>query len=180
MQLLSLVMSAVMAIAAPIGDAPAPSLVSDLHRALMAPDRRVRAKDTRVSAALLDGIRRSRTFADLVAALERSDVIAYIELAPNLPTTTQGRLALVSKSRDHRYVRIQVQAFLALDHTISIIGHELQHALEIAGAPNVYDESTMRKFYERIGVGRTDMHGFDTEAARVAGDQVRLELRRVS
>jgi hypothetical protein len=77
-------------------------------------------------------------------------------------------------------VRIQVQAFLALDHTISIIGHELQHALEIAGAPNVYDESTMRKFYERIGVGRTDMHGFDTEAARVAGDQVRLELRRVS
>jgi hypothetical protein len=179
MLLLSLVMSMVFAIAAP-GDAPAPSTVIDLHRALLTPDSRVRARDARASTALLDGVRRSRTFAGLVAGLERSNVITYIELVPGLPPTTEGRLMLASSGKSQRYVRIQVQAFRSPDHIISVIGHELQHALEIAGAPDVYDQSTMRKFYERIGVGRMDVHGFDTEAARLAGDRVRLELRRAS
>src|SRR5688572_32365803 len=113
MQLLSLVTSVLFAISAPTGDAPPASTVNDLHRALLTPDRRVRAKDPRVSAALIDGVRRSRTFADLVAGIERSNVIAYIELVPNLPTTTEGRLVLLSKNSVHRYVRIQVRSFLS-------------------------------------------------------------------
>ena len=180
MHLMPLVMSAVMTAAAPTGDAPSPSHVLDLHHALSSPDRRVRSRDSRVTSALFEGVRRSRTFADLVAAIERSDVIAYIELTLDLPTTTEGRLMLLSKSSGHRYVRIQVRSMLPLDQVISIIGHELQHALEIAGAPEVRDGSTMKKLYERIGAGQSHTLGFDTEAARIAGDRVRGELRKVS
>jgi hypothetical protein len=180
MQLLSLVMSAVMAIAAPIGDAPAPSTVRDLHRALIAPDRRIRTVDARVTAALYEGVRRSRTFGALVAGVERSNVIAYIELLHELPPTTNGRLALVSKKSEHRYVRIQVRAFLAPDHIISVIAHELQHALEIAAAPSVVDDASLRKFYKRIGAGTSNASGFDTDAARAAGERVRGELRRAT
>lgn len=180
MQLLSLVMSVVMAVAAPVGDAPAPSTVRDLHRALSGPDRRVRTAHPRITAALFEGVRRSRTFAGLVAELERSDVIAYVELAAHLPPLTEGRLMLVSKGGGTRYLRIQIRSTLPHDQMISLIGHELQHAVEIAGAPGVRDETTLKRFYERIGVGRTDVHGFDTDAARVAGDRVRGELRRAS
>jgi hypothetical protein len=122
MHLIPLVMSGVMAVAAPTGDAPAPSIVTHLHRALTAPDRRVRAVTTRVTSALLEGVRRSRTFAGLVAGVEQSNVIAYVELVLDLPPTTEGRLMLLSKSSGQRYVRIQVRATLSPDQIISTIG----------------------------------------------------------
>lgn len=178
--LMPLVMSAVMGIAAPAGDAPAPPTVSHLHHALTAPDRRVRGASPRVTSALFDGVRRSRTFAGLVAGVEQSNIIAYIELVLDLPPTTDGRLMLLSKTSGHRYVRIQVRTTLSPDQIISTIGHELQHALEIAEAPGVCDEKSMRRFYQRLGAGASHTLGFDTEAARVAGDRVRVELRRVS
>jgi hypothetical protein len=180
MQLLSLVMSAVMASAAPAGNAPASSTVLDLYRALTSPERRVRTHDARVASALFDGVRRSRTFADLIAALEGSNVITYVELVQQLPPLVEGRLALASKGNAQRYVRIQVRATLPADMMISTIGHELQHAIEIARAPSVRDEAGLRKLYQQIGVGRSDVNGFDTEAARVAGEQVKRELRAFS
>ena len=59
-----------------------------------------------------------------------------------------------------------------------MLGHELQHALEIAQAPGVQDEASMRRYYERAGAGRSHERGFETRAAQDAGRQVRLELRR--
>jgi hypothetical protein len=180
MHLLSLVLSAVMAVAAPAGDVPAPSTVRDLQRALTAPERRVRTRDARIASALFEGVRRSPTFADLVATLDRSNVITYVELSHTLPSQTEGRLMLLSRGGSPRYVRIQVRATLSPDHMIALLGHELQHAVEIAGAPGVHDDASMRTFYQRIGVGRTDVHGFDTDAARLAGETVRRELRKFS
>jgi len=176
----SLVLNVVMAVASSAGDVPTPSTVHDLQRALSAPERRVRTRDPRVASALFEGVRRSRTFADLVASLEGSNVITYVELSHTLPSQTEGRLMLLSKGGKQRYLRIQVRSVLSPDDMISVIGHELQHAFEIASAPAVHDEAAMRKLYERIGVGRTDVHGFDTDAARLAGETVRRELRRFS
>jgi hypothetical protein len=180
MQVLSLVMSAVMSVSAPGGNAPPPSAVRDLHLALASPDRRVRTTDARITSALFEGVRRSRTFADLVTAVQRSNVIAYIEFAHQLPPLVEGRLALVSKGAGQRYIRIQVRSMLPRDMLISTIAHELQHAIEIAEAPGVRDDASMKQLYHRIGVGRSDVQGFDTDAARLAGARVRRELRELS
>jgi hypothetical protein len=176
--LMLLVLSAVTSVAAPEKDSQTRSIASQIHRALSAPDRRVRAVGDRVTVALREGARRSRTFARLLAALDRSDLIVYIELTYDLPPVTEGRLMLASKTGAHRYVRIQIRATLSPDEIITVIGHELQHAVEIADARTVHDEPSLRQFYERAGVGRSHGLGFDTEAARDAGYRVRYELRR--
>ena len=57
-------------------------------RAMMTSDRRhLRAVDKRVSDAIADGLGRSATFASLVIALDRSDVIVYIETSRTMPSS---------------------------------------------------------------------------------------------
>jgi hypothetical protein len=175
MPLMALVMSAVTAITAP--DAPRPP-DARLQRALTAPNRHVRTFDRRIVDALFTGMRRSTTFGGLVAMLDASDVIAYIELKHDLPSGTNGRLTMLSNSRAQRYVRIQVRTLLPPDDMIATIAHELQHAVEIAAASSVYDATTMRKFYEVAGAGRSTAIGFETQQAQDAGRRVRKELRK--
>jgi hypothetical protein len=57
------------------------------------------------------------------------------------------------------------------------IAHELQHAVEIVGWPDVVDSATMYAAYTRSGLDRGGEH-LDTDAAIRAGDERRAELRR--
>ena len=52
---------------------------------LASPHCHVRAMDRRVADALADGLRRSPTFASLFAAINRSDVMVYIESMHGMP-----------------------------------------------------------------------------------------------
>ena len=177
MQLLSLVIGAVIGLAAPGGEPSRVKLVHPTHRALVKADRRVRTMDSRVSAALFSGVTRSRTFASLIDTLDRSDVIVYIELQHELPRAIDGRLLLASRAGGLRYVRIQLHSRLGQDHMIAVLGHELQHAIKIAEAPEIRDEASLRRYYQRAGAGMSDGVGYDTQAARIAGDTVKRELR---
>lgn len=177
MQLLSLVIGAVISLAAAGGEPSTVRLVHPAHRALVKADRRVRTVDSRVRSTLFNGVVRSRTFASLVDAIDRSDLIVYIELQHELPRALEGRLVLASKAGGQRYVRIQLHARLAQDQMIAVLGHELQHAVEIAGAPEIRDEGSLRRYYQRAGAGMSDSAGYDTQAARDAGDMVKRELR---
>ena len=149
----------------------------DPSSALSAPDRRVRSTDRRIVKLLHMGMERSKTFAELVTALNTTDVIVYIERVPTLPTTLAGRLLLLPITRNQRYLRIQVRGDLSPVELISLIGHELRHALEIAEHPGVRDDSAMTALYQRIGHPSTGaLHTYDTQAAQTAGRQVRMEL----
>jgi hypothetical protein len=176
MELLAIVIGAAMALAAPGSASPVPAF-SHIQRALVKPDRHVRSADPRVTTALFDGVRRSRTFAALIDALDRTDVIAYVDLAHELPRAARGRMLLASSANGIRYVRIQIHTFLAPDEIIAVLGHELQHALEVAGRPDIQDEASMRRFYTRAGAGVSDANGYETPAARTAGDLVKREVR---
>jgi hypothetical protein len=59
---------------------------------------------------------------------------------------------------------------------VSRLGHELQHAVEIADAPCVRDSQDVARFY--LETGDADMGGtrYDSAAARAAGERVREEL----
>lgn len=161
-----------------------PALVStvlsgpiDTASLLSAPDRRVRSTDSRIAQLLRVGVERSPTFAELMQSLNRTDVIVYIERTRELPRTLAGRLLLLPMAGPHRYLRIQVRGDLPQRELIALIGHELRHALEIADEPAVRDASTMLTFYQKIGHPTTGtLHTYDTDAAQLAGQRVRVEL----
>jgi hypothetical protein len=138
--------------------------------------RHVRAVDTRIAGAIADGLRRSTTFAQLVLALDRSDVIVYIETARSMPSSLAGRMLIAPGPAGHRYLRIQVGAAPRGNELIALVGHELQHALEVAESPGVRDEPSLIALYEAISHGERGRHRYDTMAAQNAGRKVRLEL----
>ena len=57
---------------------------------------------------------------------------------------------------------------------VGILGHELQHAVEVADAEDVTSAEGLGRLYRRIGVG-TGPGMYDTEAARQTGYEVRAE-----
>jgi hypothetical protein len=159
--------------AAPYAPSAAPKFDASM---LTRSDRRVRTTNTRIQELLHQGAARSRTFAGLIAALNHTDVIVYIEIVPDLPRSVAGRLLLVPLAGSQRYLRIQVLPEAVARDAIALIGHELRHALEIAEAPHVRDQREMIKLYERIGQPNIGVHTYDTVEAQVAGRQVRAEL----
>lgn len=144
--------------------------------ALTAPGRRVRATNERMATLLASGVQRSRTFADLVMQLHRSDVIVYVETTFALPPGTNGRLFFQDGSGSSRYLRVQVLTTLSRDDMIGVIAHELRHALEVAADRSVVNSATLMALYTRIGHLSAGTQSFDTDAANVTGRQVRSEL----
>ena len=137
---------------------------------------RVRPQDGRTATLLLEGIQRSDTLRSLVEQLEHRDVIVYLETEPRLKGHLAGRLTWLAATRAFRYVRVAISPDLTGASAIGTLGHELHHALEVANEPSIVDDKTLDEFYRRTGI-RTQTHrsSWDTEAARIAGDEVRRE-----
>ena len=155
--------------------APQPAIASP-HELLLSTGRRVRSPEPRLTTLMIEGVRRSRTFAELVAQVHRSDLIVYVESSPQLPADTLGRIRLQTIAGGQRYLRVQVRAMLTADQTIAVLGHELRHALEVAGDRSVVDDDGVRGLYRRIGRLTSGPDGYETEDARVTGSRVRAEL----
>jgi hypothetical protein len=175
--LLSVLVTGTLACADPTATAiTAPSIPTPAQMLLQAPDRRVRATDPRVQALLVEGIRRSATFRSLLTELNRTDVIVYIERLMTLPKETLGRLTIVPIAGPQRYLRIHIRGDLTVNEAIALIGHEMQHALEVAGHTDVKDAGGLIRLYERIGHPSGGEHVYDTTAAQDTGRRVRREL----
>ena len=139
------------------------------------PGSHVRGASPRMMQLLEQAIVRSPTFAALVAAIDRTDVIVHVEEVPKLGHGIEGRLTFVCAAGGVRYLRAQVRAGRGAVDTMSVIGHELQHALEVAEHETVRDEKSFAALYVRIG-DRPVLEHFDTAAAREAGRRVRRDL----
>jgi hypothetical protein len=153
-----------------------PSLPTTRAALLESPFRHVRTTNTNVQRLLETGVDKSPTFASLLGRLNASDVIVYIEQTTSMPKTLEGRLLLMPLANQQRYLRIQITRYGSPDELIALIGHELRHAIEVADAPDVRDETALERLYRRIGVGSAAQHSYDTDAARTIGRQVRKEL----
>jgi hypothetical protein len=143
---------------------------------LDAPTRHVRTTDRNVDRLIRIGVSRSPTFASLISHLNATDVIVYIEAVPTLPTTLAGRLILMPMANNQRYLRIQILLSGTQNELVSLIGHELRHAVEVADVPNVRDEAALVDLYRRIGTRSSDPHNYETDAARDTARTVRREL----
>ena len=140
---------------------------------------RVRPGDGRSAALLIEGLERSATIRSLVNRLESSDVIVYIQRQPLLRNGLAGGVTWISTAGGYRYVRVSWSPELSTSLAISTLGHELQHALEIANEPSIVGAETMEEFYRKTGITAADHSGYDTLAARDCGQAVRREIAGV-
>jgi hypothetical protein len=139
---------------------------------------RLRLTDPRLEQVVGRGRRQSPSFQALLDQLEATDVVVYVECA-RLPSRVDGQLTFVTAAAGTRYVLVRIAWDLPLARKIAILGHELQHALEIARSPDVVTAETMAAAYRRFGFTRNrgDLRvDFDSVAAIDAGMTIWREL----
>jgi hypothetical protein len=125
---------------------------------------------------LRQGLERSETLRNMVEQLGHYDVIAYVQVQPALSPGLAGALTWMSATGTFRYVRISLNPALSMETLIAALGHELQHALEVAMAPEIRSVRSLEAFYSRHGTNAREHRGWDTVAAQDAGETVRREL----
>lgn len=141
---------------------------------------RVRAVDPAASRLLERGLLLSPTFQTLVTTLERSDVFVYIEAA--MPRRVRGLKCLRGETRvaastlGGRFLRITITVPDADSGLLATLGHELQHVVEIAAAPDVTDDSHRVLYYRQHGIS-VGGQARCTLAAQEAGARVKAEIR---
>jgi hypothetical protein len=148
----------------------------DLYKVQATPRRGVRPLGREAEHLLAEARRLSPTVRRLVAELEVSDLIVFLEL--RIPRSIRtGQLALVGTGGGVRYVKIEIYGVNCVRARTPWLAHELQHAVEIAAAPEVTDDAGVKRLYERIGRPSKDgLHSFETKAAIDVRDQVLAEL----
>ena len=127
-------------------------------------------------AAMLDeGLCGSATFRSLVATLKTSDLIVYVNVKRLSSGSLAGGLQFVAATAISRIMRVVIG--LTVDRTarIALLGHELQHAVEVAGAPHVRSSAALADYYRSHGVRGATQHAYETEAARSTAERIRGE-----
>jgi hypothetical protein len=133
-----------------------------------------RPLDPITADALARALTRSAVVRSLVATLEASDVIVHIESSRLMPAGIAGTTRFVTTRGGYRYVRVTIGADLPRDARVAILGHELQHACEVAQS-EADDVEGLRQMFLREGSHDGDY--FETERAVEIERMVRLELR---
>jgi hypothetical protein len=139
----------------------------------VAPPPHVRAASPAARALLIEAVAKSALLNALIARLEASDIVVYIELtsSPEIPT---ARTKLVASAAGARFLRVTINAQSAPWDRLPFLAHELQHATEIADDNGVRDDEGIRRLYEKVGYsGGIDK--YETVAARDMERRVRLE-----
>jgi hypothetical protein len=139
----------------------------------------LRSADRDLMSLVVEGLARSSTLRDLVHHLERAQVIVYLSRGL-LPPATEGRTRLLTAANGWRYLSIDFDWHLANFDLIARLGHELQHATEIADRAEVVDEPSLAALYERIGTKQSSplspVVAYETTRALEVGQQIYREL----
>ena len=132
------------------------------------PERHVRATEPRLLTLIEAGLAHSNTFRRLIDTLNASDVIVYIE--PKLTRQAlRGYLAHhIVATGGRRYLHIAIQTQGSERHLISLLAHELQHAVEVSQYPDVHDARGLEQLFSRLALqfGCDSFTCFETQAAR--------------
>jgi hypothetical protein len=143
---------------------------------IAARDHHVRALDRRVHEWIRIGSSGSRTFSALMDRLAASDLIVYVQIVNRLPGGGHGQLSFLASTTTVRYVRIDLVRDGRAAEMVALLGHELQHAVEIANAPRVRDSQSMAILYLHLDGIHAKGTRFDTAEARITGSRVKDEL----
>lgn len=144
----------------------------------------IRPRDSAASLLLQFGMERSQTFRDLVRDLDQSKVIVYVHVRRDPDHAVGGFLTFMAEADGWRWLRATIDTGTTdsgavlrnLFELTGILGHELQHAREVVGAPSMEDLHDFEMHFRRIGMSQ-GKHSFDTAAAVEVGRVVASDLR---
>jgi len=145
---------------------------------IIEPPPHVRA-DREVRRLVDEAAQRSPAIRDSIGRLQELDVTVYVRMKAFTQIDLDGRIALLSTAGLHRYLVIELACGRSELTQMATLGHELFHAIEIAGEPSVVNVDTLAAFYSRIGIKTGDSGGlqtFETEDAAAAGLLARRQL----
>jgi hypothetical protein len=134
------------------------------HLRAASPVMRTLIDDARISSPIVN---------QLIAELQESDTIVYVELTGS-PQIPRARTILAAASQGVRFLRISINVLISPIDRVPLLAHELQHATEIAGAVEARDEAGIRQLYKRIGLGGA-ADRYETVAATEIERRVRAE-----
>ena len=92
-----------------------------------------------------------------------------------MPFFRGGALRFLARSQTDSFPKINLNRAFTGITLVALLGHELQHAVEVADAGGIASAEDLRALYQRLGQ-RTGLDQFDTFAARKVGYIVRQEL----
>ncbi len=136
----------------------------------------VRSSSPVINAAIEAAMKRSATFRQLVATINASDSVVFVNEG-DCGHGVRACFVAVRSSGTHRYMFVKVDPRKRDCELMTSIGHELRHTIEVIGDPSVRSDAGKFFFYENIGrqsVGGTR----ETFAAMDAGNAVRSEINR--
>lgn len=145
----------------------------------------VRSAESRIVTLLQEGVDRSATFRGLVATLNASDVIVQIEPSLQMRRGFNGYLLhSLRVEGEYRYLRITVNPHLHNNRLISVMAHELQHAVEVAESSGTRSDKSISALFKRLDSGTcTGSRGCTETAAAVRTERrvlAELQERRVN
>ena len=112
------------------------------------------------------------TVRTLLAAIDRSDLIVYVETRF---LAVSGETEFLTRTPAARYLRISMDVTETETRQVPWLGHELRHAVEIALEPSIVSASALESFYRSSGYAVSD-HGYCTDAAQRVTGIVRQEM----
>jgi hypothetical protein len=127
------------------------------------------------ASRLLDQARESSpTVGRLVALLEASDVIVMVSVTM-LPGGISGDTRFLATTAAVRIVQVRIDNRQPRSAQMAWLGHELQHAAEVAGAQEVRSSADLAGLMKRIGHAHGQRRLFETAAAVQCGRLVSRE-----
>jgi hypothetical protein len=115
------------------------------------PSSHVRFDDDRIAEVFRFVVERSATFRRLVADLDASDCIVYVQPGTCARRRRPACLGYIKATPGARYLGIRLAPGEHMPVAAVHLAHELQHAVEVAHDPSVMDGAGIASLYSRIG-----------------------------
>jgi hypothetical protein len=143
-------------------------------------DPHVRPLSDRLARLVNDVARASTEFRRLVATITASDVVVYVICDGGLPPMSRGRLSFLAAAGGRRYLQARLRPGASWSDQAVTLGHELQHAVEIAATPAIVDGDSLAREYLRIGFLTSTAarrRAFETIEAQRVAERIRSEYK---
>jgi hypothetical protein len=142
-------------------------------------DPHIRSGNEALLDALATGVKASPTLRRIASSLEASDVVVYVVFEPSPTNGVAAHVSFISAAGGRRYLHVGIDPRFSGTQLIALLGHELQHAAEIAAEASVVDSRTLAEFYRRVGFGGTfgTREHFESDRAIEAGYRVGREAQ---
>ena len=139
-------------------------------------DPHVRTTEPKVASLIDLGLTGSATFRQLVDQLNGSDVVVYVALKQTRDGLGAYLAHDVVVAGGRRYLHVAIETLGTDRHIAARLGHELQHAVEVAQAPDVRDAATLEQLFTRLDVRSICRGCFETAAALKVQSDIETEL----